>query len=83
MAHICDVNTGGFSMSNTQPVNSLDIYYRNVRSLRTKQHEFYDNVWSTDQNILCSTETYITITIYFLTATQFSVLTGYVPIRRG
>jgi hypothetical protein len=59
MAHICDVNTGGFSMSNTQPVNSSDIYYQKVRGLRTKQLELYDNVWSTDHNIICSTETWL------------------------
>jgi hypothetical protein len=59
MAHIYDINTGGFSMSNTQPVNSLDIYYQNVRGLRTKQLELYDNVWSTDHNIIRLTDTWL------------------------
>jgi hypothetical protein len=59
MAHICDVNTGGFSMSSTQPVNSLDIYYQNLKGLRTKQLEVYDNVWSMNHNIICLTETWL------------------------
>jgi hypothetical protein len=59
MAHICDVNTGGFSLSNTQPVDSLDIYYQNVRGLRTKQLKLYENVWSTDHIIMCLTETWL------------------------
>jgi hypothetical protein len=86
MAHIFYVNTGGFSMSSTQPVNSLDIYYQNFKGLRTKQLEFYNNVRSTDHIIICKRihglTACVTITIYLLTVTQFSILTGYVPIRR-
>jgi hypothetical protein len=59
MAHICDVNTGGFSMSSIQPVNDFDIYYKNIRGLRTKQLELYDDVWSTNLNIICLTETWL------------------------
>jgi hypothetical protein len=59
MAYICDVKTGGFSMSSTQSVNSLDIYYQNVRGLRTKQIELYDNVWSMDHKIICLTEAWL------------------------
>jgi hypothetical protein len=85
MAHICDVNTGGFSMSSTQPVNSSDICYQNVRVLRTKQLELYDNVWSTDHNIICLTETWLNDMCYdhnlFPDGYKFPVLTEYVPIR--
>jgi hypothetical protein len=48
-----------FLLSNTQPVNSLGIYYQNVRCLKTKQLELYDNVWSTNHNIICLTETWL------------------------
>jgi exonuclease III len=37
--------------------NYFDIYYQNVRGLRTKQLERYKNVCSTDCNIICLTET--------------------------
>jgi hypothetical protein len=40
-------------MSNT----SIDIFYQNVRGLRTKFTEIFDNVISSGYNIFCSTET--------------------------
>jgi hypothetical protein len=46
-------------MSSTQPVDSSDIYYQNVSGLRTKQLELYDNVWSTNHNIIWLIETWL------------------------
>jgi hypothetical protein len=37
----------------------FDIYYQNVRGLRTKQVELFDNVWSMDHKIICLTETWL------------------------
>jgi hypothetical protein len=37
----------------------VDIYYQNVRGLKTKQLELYDNVCSSDHNIICLTETWL------------------------
>jgi hypothetical protein len=37
----------------------LDVFYQNVRGLRTKQLEFYDSVASTDYNAVGLTETWL------------------------
>jgi hypothetical protein len=59
MASIHNVNTCGFATSDTLHMNCFDIHYQNVRGLRTKQLELYDNVCSTDHNIICLTETWL------------------------
>jgi hypothetical protein len=45
--------------SHTHPENCFDIYYQNVRGLRTKQPELFENVCSTDYSIICLTETWL------------------------
>ncbi|PNF20040.1 hypothetical protein B7P43_G05817 [Cryptotermes secundus] len=54
-----DNNTGCFARSPKYPGKCFDIYYQNVRGLRTKQVELYDNICSTDYNIICLTETWL------------------------
>lgn len=39
--------------------NPLDIFYQNVRGLRTKSVEIFDNVCSSDFKIICLTETWL------------------------
>jgi hypothetical protein len=51
MVNTSGSNTGGSARSHTQPGISLGIYYQDVRGLRTKQLELYENVSSTDYNI--------------------------------
>jgi hypothetical protein len=48
-------NAGGYAMSNT----SIDIFYHNVRGLRTKFTELFDNVILFGNNIFCLTETWL------------------------
>jgi hypothetical protein len=43
-----------FSMS-----DSIDIFYQNVRGLRTKCTYFYDNVCINDSKIICVTEMWL------------------------
>jgi hypothetical protein len=43
----------------TPPGNCFDINYQNIGGLRTKQLELYENVCSTDYNIICLTETWL------------------------
>lgn len=59
MANTSFMNTRVSAGSHAQPVTRFDIYYQNVRGLRTKQFELYSNVCSTDYNILCLTETWL------------------------
>jgi hypothetical protein len=59
MANTSYMNTCASGGSHEQPVTCFDIYYQNVRGLRTKQFELYSNVCSTDYNILCLTETWL------------------------
>jgi hypothetical protein len=54
-----DINTGDSARSHTHPRNCFDMYYRNVKGLRTKQLELYENVCSTNYNIICLTETWL------------------------
>jgi hypothetical protein len=46
-------------MSHTQPGSCSDIYHQNIRGLRAKQLELYENVCSTGNNIICSTEIWV------------------------
>jgi hypothetical protein len=46
-------------MSHANFGNCLGIYYQNVRDLRTKQLEFYDNFCSIDLHIICLYETWL------------------------
>jgi hypothetical protein len=57
MAYVSDTSTGGSAMSYPNLGNSLSIYYQNVRGLRTKQLEFYDNVCAANFDIICLYET--------------------------
>jgi hypothetical protein len=50
---------GGFVKSHTHPDNCFDIYYQNVRGLRTRQLKFCEKVCSADCNIICLTETWL------------------------
>jgi hypothetical protein len=59
MVSMPDINTGGSARSHTRPGNFFDIYYQNIRDLRTKQLELYENVCSMDYNIICLTETWL------------------------
>jgi hypothetical protein len=69
-------NDGSFSMSNT----SIDIFYQNVRGLRTKFAELFDNAILSGYNIFCLTETWLNDQCYdqniFPMDSLFSVLTG-------
>jgi hypothetical protein len=53
------MNVGNSAGSHVQPAISFDIYYQNVRGLRTKQLELYSNVCSNDYSILCLTEMWL------------------------
>jgi hypothetical protein len=44
-----------FSMTDTQSKTSFEIFYQNVRGLRTKKTELFDNVSSMDFQIICLT----------------------------
>jgi hypothetical protein len=57
MLNYCDYDTRGFSMSDTQSKTTFEIFYKNVRGLRTKQTELFDNVSSIHFQIICLTET--------------------------
>ena len=59
MANNSCMNTCASARSHSQPATCFDIYYQNVRGLRTKQFELYSNVCSTDYNIFCLTETWL------------------------
>jgi exonuclease III len=59
MAHFSDASMGGSAMSHANFSDSLGIYYQNVRGLRTKQLEFYDNVCSSNFDIICLSETWL------------------------
>ena len=46
-----------FSMSNMQTRTTFEMFYQNVRVLRTKQPGLIHNVCSMDFQIMCLTET--------------------------
>jgi hypothetical protein len=52
-----DSSTSGSAGSHTKPGNCFDVFYQNVRGLRTEQLEHSENVCSTDYNIICLSET--------------------------
>jgi hypothetical protein len=53
MVNTRGINTGGSARSHILPGNCLEIYYQNVRGLRTKQLKLYENIYCTDYNIIC------------------------------
>jgi hypothetical protein len=59
MATTSNKITGVSAGSHAQYVVHFDLYYQNVRGLRTKQFELYSNICSTYYNILCLTETWL------------------------
>jgi hypothetical protein len=59
MAPTRNVNTRGFATSDTVHMKCFVIYYQNVRGLRAKRLEVYDNVCSADRSIICLTETWL------------------------
>jgi exonuclease III len=64
MALFSDASTGRSDMSHANFGNSLGIYYQNVRGLRTKQTEFYDNVCASNFDIICLSETWLNDVCY-------------------
>ena len=52
-------NMRDFSMTDNQSKTSFEIFYQNVRGLRTKQSELFDNVCSMDFQIICLTEAWL------------------------
>jgi hypothetical protein len=48
-----------FFVTDTQSETSFEIFYQNIRSLRTKQTELFDDVISMDFQIICLTETWL------------------------
>jgi hypothetical protein len=52
----CDANMCDFSMSNTRTETTSEIFYQNIRGLRTKQTELLDNVYSMDYQTICLNE---------------------------
>jgi hypothetical protein len=57
MAISCNVTKRDLCSANGSINNYLDIFYQDVRDLRTKSSEIYDNVCSTDFKIVCPAET--------------------------
>jgi hypothetical protein len=45
--------------SGSKRLDSIDIFYQNVRGLRTKCTNFHDNVCINDFKIICITETWL------------------------
>jgi exonuclease III len=59
MAGYCGDNMRDFFMTDNQSKTCLEIFYQNVRGLRTKQTELFDNVCSVDFQIICLTEIWL------------------------
>jgi hypothetical protein len=55
----CNVSKRDLCSANGGINNYLDIFYQNIRGLRTKYSEIYDTVCSTDFNIIRLTETWL------------------------
>jgi hypothetical protein len=53
MVKFCDGNVRDFTMSDTQSKTTFEIFYQNVRGLRTKPIKLFDNVCSMDFQIIC------------------------------
>jgi hypothetical protein len=64
MAYFSDASMGRSAISDENFGNYLEIYYQNVRGLRTKQLEFYDNVCASNFDIICLSETWPNKIIY-------------------
>jgi hypothetical protein len=72
-------------MSSELPRNSFDIFYQNVRGLRTKQSEFHDKVSATDCNLISLTETWLNdlcLDHNLFSVIQFFDQIGKVPFRQ-
>jgi hypothetical protein len=52
MASYCGNNKRDFSMTDNQSKTGLEIFYQNVRGLRTKQTELFGNVCPMDFQII-------------------------------
>jgi hypothetical protein len=87
MVKYCNGNVRDFSMSDTQSQGTFEIFYHNVRCLRTKQIEVFDNVCSMDCQIICLTETWLndrfSITNYFQILSLPTVLMTSVVLKLG
>jgi exonuclease III len=59
MASFSDASTSRWAMSHANFGNSLGIFYQNVRGLRTKQTELYDNVCASNFDVICLSETWL------------------------
>jgi hypothetical protein len=57
-------NMRDFSMTDNQSKTGLEIFYQNIRGLRTKQTELFDNVCSMYFQIICLTETWLNDTCF-------------------
>lgn len=53
-----------YSTYNFLKFDSLNIYYQNVRGLRTKTHEFLNNVCCNNYDLIVLTETWLCTGIY-------------------
>jgi hypothetical protein len=56
MVIYCDDNMHNFTMYVIQSKTTFEIFYLNIRGLRTKQTELFDNVCSMDFQIICLTD---------------------------
>jgi hypothetical protein len=57
MVNYCDKNVRDFCVSNSHSETTFEVFYQNVRGLRTKRTGVFDNVCSMDFQIICLTET--------------------------
>jgi hypothetical protein len=57
-------NADGLLATNIALECCLDIYYQNVRALRTKYVDFYDSVCSSDYKIIYLTETWLMDSVF-------------------
>ena len=54
------------SLSHTHTHTHLDIYYQNIRGLSTVASELLANVYSSNFNVICVTETWLNISCVFV-----------------
>jgi hypothetical protein len=59
MVYFSDASMGRSAMPHANFGNCLGIYYQNVRGLRTKQLEFYDNLCASNFDIIYLSETWL------------------------
>jgi hypothetical protein len=55
----CATISDHLTLSDYKRSDYIDIFYQNVRGLRTKCTNFYDNVCINDSKIVCITETWL------------------------